>query len=309
MRIDAWVGLVTDASPFAAAVPAGAATTLINLRPKLGVLESRPGMRRIGFAGYDGQADLLDCCAVTLEGAPAILALDASGNLLALRSPNYGPPTTVLPPLQPCAGPEELLIDYTQRLAGGSEADELEPCLPDPPPPPGDDQLGFVLDGGTSDTSPYPYVVDALEPCPTLPEVDGGNAAYDGRTSVTVGLFCTSSNPPPEPPPPPPPGSPPSVPLALAVQFGAASAALSWQPPASNGGQPVTGYEVQISLDGSLWITQPGVPTALTVSFGNQSAALSWTAPADNGNAALSGYDVTVEASTNNGSTWTPVSP
>lgn len=309
MRIDAWVGLVTDASPFAAAVPAGAATTLINLRPKLGVLESRPGMRRIGFAGYDGQADLLDCCAVTLEGAPAILALDASGNLLALRSPNYGASTTDLPPLQPCAMPNELLIDYSQRLAGYSESDELDPCIPDPPTPPADNYLGFVLDGGKSDDSYYQHVVDAMESCPTLPEVDGGNAAYGGRTSVTVGDFCTSSNPPPGPPPPQPPGSPPSVPLALAAQFGAASAALSWQPPESDGGSPITGYEVQISLDGALWIAQPGVPTELTASFGNQSAALSWTAPADTGNAAISGYDVTVEASTNNGNTWTPVSP
>lgn len=303
MRIDKWAGLVTDASPFATDLPAGAATTLVNLRPSGGALESRQGMRRIAFAGAGTDQDLVDCCSVTIGGVPVVLALASSGSLLALRSPTYSEAQPAVPFFNPCAQDGELLIDYAQNLAGATIADEVPTCLPGTPGPPSDPSVGFWLDGGSADGSYYEYLVDAMRGCPTLPEVDGGDAPYDGTTLLTEASLCGFDQPPP-----PPPGNVPSVPLNLDRTFSAESAALTWDAPASDGGQPVTGYEVQISLDGTDWFEQPGAPGPASVTFGDQTAALTWTAPANTGDLPITAYEVAAESSTDGGITWTAVS-
>jgi predicted phage tail protein len=61
------------------------------------------------------------------------------------------------------------------------------------------------------------------------------------------------------------PASPPGLPRGLAVAGGNAQATLSWQPPLTNGGSPVTRYVVRYSVNGGAsWSTYPHASSAAT---------------------------------------------
>lgn len=299
MRVEEWFGLVTNASPFA--VPDGAATELINMRAKSGRMVTRGGMRRITAAGGGLTQTLLDCYAVEIGGQPVLIAMNDAGELIDLRSPMHVD-SPLVPVLPMSVGDNEVATDYAQNLASKdadySGGDTLPGELP-PTPASGT----FVVDGGSASDDAFLYAVDGNADCPSLTEVDGGNAGFTGDTIVTVEWLCGSGEAGP-----PPSGDVPSAPLSLAATFGSASASLSWAVPSSDGGQPITGYEVQIATATSDFGTQPSAPGPVTATFGDTTASLSWAAPSSTGGFALTAYEVVVEASTNNGTTWTTVS-
>jgi hypothetical protein len=283
VRVEEWAGLVTDASPFA--IPPGGASELVNLRPQVGRLSSRRGMRRVVAAGGGPTQTLVDLSAVEVGGKPVLIALTASGDLIALQTPAYGREVrSAVPGLCPAQG--EVLIDYDQEIATTIPAYESDTCLEGDTLPPG--TVGFEIDGGYSSTDCYPYSVDGNESCDTLGEVDGGNAAYNGATLLTEDDLCSSAEPCAGV------GDLPSVPLNLASTFGPARADLTWDPPASDGGSPILEYIVQVDV-GGIFGSVPGKPGPVTVTFGNASASLSWAAPADDGGFPITTYVVRIE--------------
>ncbi|GAA3259661.1 hypothetical protein GCM10010532_111120 [Dactylosporangium siamense] len=137
------------------------------------------------------------------------------------------------------------------------------------------------------------------------------------------------------------PATVPTVPLSVSATGGNGRAVLTFSPPASDGGDPVTGY--QYSLNGSSWTavpgnntitglvngtayavqlraansvgpgaaastpvtpqaTVPGPVTAYTATAGNTSALLAFQPPADNGGATITGYQYSLD-----GTTWNPL--
>src|SRR5207245_8812275 len=62
--------------------------------------------------------------------------------------------------------------------------------------------------------------------------------------SVGEGPRSNEASATPSAPPPPPPPTPPSAPTNLVATAGNAQVGLTWQAPASNGGSPITNYEI-----------------------------------------------------------------
>jgi hypothetical protein len=178
MRADSWKGLVTKASPFA--VPPGAAVEQVNLRSDTpGQLTSRGGMRAV--ASMPALQGVMDCCAYEFAGKVFLVALNASGQLIASESPAYGSPTPrpVEPQLSVLAS--QVATSYTQRYLGGSGA------ASDPPPPAPGQELRFgLLYGGQASTASWPYKVNANDLC----------AGANKTGAFTAGSAATSSVPP-----------------------------------------------------------------------------------------------------------------
>lgn len=82
-----WLGLVTNASPYA--LPAGAATEQTNLTTLVpGQLTSRGGMRPMAFGST--ATETRDCHVYGTSTSTTVIALNASGQIVALSSPAAG---------------------------------------------------------------------------------------------------------------------------------------------------------------------------------------------------------------------------
>jgi hypothetical protein len=144
MKADQWAGLVTQASPYI--LPAGAAVDQVNLSLTIpGQLTTRDGMRRV--ASTVAASDVLDCFPYESGGNTVLLALTASGELVALPSPAYGPetPAPSEPPLTLTSG--QTGTTYTQRFVAGQTTE------PPPPQPPAADYVGELFGGSSSTAS------------------------------------------------------------------------------------------------------------------------------------------------------------
>jgi hypothetical protein len=80
-------------------------------------------------------------------------------------------------------------------------------------------------------------------------EVTAVNAAGDGPPSAQVAATPEGPSPPPPAPPVtlPPSAVPPGPPSGLSATPGSSEVSLSWAAPSSNGGLPVSGYDVYLS--------------------------------------------------------------
>jgi hypothetical protein len=144
MKADQWAGLVTQASPYI--LPAGAAVDQVNLSLTIpGQLTTRDGMRRV--ASTVAASDVLDCFPYESGGNTVLLALTASGGLVALPSPAYGPetPAPSEPPLTLTSS--QTGTTYTQRFIAGQASETAPPA----PPPPA--YVGELFGGLASTTS------------------------------------------------------------------------------------------------------------------------------------------------------------
>lgn len=98
-----WAGLVTNASPYA--IPAGAAVEQTNLNTITpGQLTSRGGMQVVTVT--PSAPEIRDCYAYVFGNAVKLLALNPSGEIVALATPAYGTATTgpLVPTLAPSSG-------------------------------------------------------------------------------------------------------------------------------------------------------------------------------------------------------------
>jgi hypothetical protein len=175
MRADQWAGLVTSASPYI--LPAGAAVEQLNLSLTIpGQLTTRDGMRAI--ACTVPADDILDCYPYESNGQTILIALTASGALVALPSPAYGvqapqPSEPLLTLTQGQTG-----VTYTNRFVVGAITEA-------PPSPPAADLYVDVINGGTTNTASWPYVLTA------------GTASSDVRgLGIDAGNASTASFPP-----------------------------------------------------------------------------------------------------------------
>jgi hypothetical protein len=144
MKADQWAGLVTKASPYI--LPAGAAVEQVNLALTIpGQLTSRDGMRRVVCT--QSASDVLDCFPYDHNGTTVLLALTASGELVALPSPAYGPETPLPsePPLTLTSS--QTGATYTQRFVVGQVSE------PSPPIPAEPDYVSTIYGGAASTTS------------------------------------------------------------------------------------------------------------------------------------------------------------
>jgi hypothetical protein len=149
MRADQWAGLVTSASPYI--LPAGAAVEQVNLSLTVpGQLTTRAGMRAI--ACTVAADDILDCYPYESNGQTILIALTASGALVALPSPAYGVPSPL--PSEPTLNLTEgqTGVTYTNRFSVGLTTESA-------PSPPAPDVYADVLDGGVATTTSWPYVL------------------------------------------------------------------------------------------------------------------------------------------------------
>lgn len=96
MRTDSWKGLVTQASPFV--LPGGAAVEQVNIGTRIpGQITSRGGMRAVTTT--PAAAGILDCFPYEYDGKVVLVALTATGGLVAVESPAYGtPPASAVEP-------------------------------------------------------------------------------------------------------------------------------------------------------------------------------------------------------------------
>lgn len=95
-----WAGLVTNASPYA--IPPGAAVEQVNLTTATpGQLTSRGGMRPVAFTAT--APEIRDCYPYVFGNAVRVLALNPSGEVVALTTPAYG--TALSPPAEPALSP------------------------------------------------------------------------------------------------------------------------------------------------------------------------------------------------------------
>lgn len=95
-----WAGLVTNASPYA--IPAGAAVEQTNLNTVTpGQLTSRGGMRAVLCT--PSATESRDCYPYVFGNSVRLLVLNASGAVVALSAPAYGPATGS--PLNPTLAP------------------------------------------------------------------------------------------------------------------------------------------------------------------------------------------------------------
>jgi len=95
-----WAGLVTNASPYA--IPPGAAVEQTNITTSTpGQLTSRGGMRPVSFA--TSAPEIRDCYPYVFSNSVRLLALNASGEIVALATPAYG--TELSSPLDPALSP------------------------------------------------------------------------------------------------------------------------------------------------------------------------------------------------------------
>lgn len=112
----------------------------------------------------------------------------------------------------------------------------------------------YQLNGGTwtNATTGSPFTIGGLTAGQTYSlRIRAVNAAGTGPASASMDVV---------------PHTAPSAPLALVATSGPASAVLTWQAPASNGGQPVTDYVVQYSTSptGPFTTFADGTSAALT---------------------------------------------
>jgi len=144
LKAEQWEGLVTKASPYI--LPAGAAVEQVNLALTIpGQLTTRDGMRRVVCTS--SASDVLDCFPYDHNGTTVLLALTASGQLLALPSPAYGPETTAPsePPLTLTSS--QTGTTYTQRFVVGQVTESS------PAPPPAAAYVGELFGGLASTAS------------------------------------------------------------------------------------------------------------------------------------------------------------
>ena len=144
MKADQWAGLVTKASPYI--LPPGAAVEQVNLALTVpGQLTTRDGMRKVVCTA--SASDVLDCFPYDHNGTTILLALTASGELVALPSPAYGPetPAPSEPPLTLTSS--QTGTTYTQRFVAGQTTE------PPPPQPPAADYVGELFGGSSSTAS------------------------------------------------------------------------------------------------------------------------------------------------------------
>jgi hypothetical protein len=149
MKADQWAGLVTKASPYI--LPAGAAVEQVNLALTIpGQLTTRDGMRKVVCTA--SASNVLDCFPYDYNGTTVLFALTASGELVALPSPAYGPETTAPnePPLTLTSS--QTGTTYTQRFIVG-QASETPP-----PAPPAPDYVGELF-GGLASTASWPRLL------------------------------------------------------------------------------------------------------------------------------------------------------
>jgi hypothetical protein len=149
MKADQWAGLVTKASPYI--LPPGAAVEQVNLALTVpGQLTTRDGMRKVVCT--ESASDVLDCFPYDYNGTTVLLALTASGELVALPSPAYGPetPAPSEPPLTLTSS--QTGTTYTQRFIVGQVAETA------PPAPPASDYVGELF-GGRSSTTSWPRLL------------------------------------------------------------------------------------------------------------------------------------------------------
>lgn len=169
MKSDQWAGLVTKASPYI--LPPGAAVEQVNLALAIpGQLTTRDGMRRVVCT--ESASDVLDCFPYDYNGNTVLLALTASGELVALPSPAYGPETPA--PHEPALTltSSQTGTTYTQRFVVGQVAETA------PPEPPAADYVNELY-GGLSSTSQWPYLAQAgsASEQPTTNDYFGGSAS------------------------------------------------------------------------------------------------------------------------------------
>lgn len=188
MRVEQWVGLVTDGSPFS--IPEGAATELINMRPRSGRMVTRKGMRRVASAEGLQTQSLLDCYAVEIGGQPVLIAMNDAGELIGMRSPMHVESSpSPISPLTPSSG--EIATDYTQNIATSVAGYEVPGTLPGDQPPIVID-INLIISGGKANTSSFSYKVDGNAECVSLPEVEGGTAGFKGPTNVVIEDLCAA---------------------------------------------------------------------------------------------------------------------
>lgn len=183
MRVDAWGGLMTNASPFA--LPAGAAVEQVNLCADVpGQIYSRGGMRPVAFVQDSGA--VLDCYPYSFDGRTFLVSLLADGSLVALESPAYGPELDHAAEPQLATSEVPMAASYTTRYIAGS-ADTDTPITPSP------EANGFgLLYGGSATTTAWTYSLNANSLCSGQGKVSAfscGNAA-----TVTVPPSLTASN-------------------------------------------------------------------------------------------------------------------
>lgn len=95
-----WAGLVTNASPYA--IPPGAAVEQVNLTTVTpGQLTSRGGMRPVAFTA--AAPEIRDCYPYVFGNAVKVLALNPSGEVVVLATPDYG--TALTPEAEPALSP------------------------------------------------------------------------------------------------------------------------------------------------------------------------------------------------------------
>jgi len=169
MKADQWAGLVTKASPYI--LPPGAAVEQVNLALTIpGQLTTRDGMRKVVCTA--SASDVLDCFPYAYGGSTVLLALTASGELVALPSPAYGPETAAPsePPLTLTTS--QTGTTYTQRFVVG-QVSEVSP-----PSPPDTDYVNELY-GATASTTAWPYLARAGSAAsqPTDNDYFGGYAA------------------------------------------------------------------------------------------------------------------------------------
>lgn len=115
MRADKWAGLVTNASPYA--IPPGAAVEQVNLTTHVpGQLTSRNGMRPVAFSSPASAGEVLDLYPYVTSAGTVLVALNASGEVVALQAPAYG--TELSLPLDPTLSPAsgEVVSSYTGKF-------------------------------------------------------------------------------------------------------------------------------------------------------------------------------------------------
>jgi hypothetical protein len=149
MKADQWAGLVTKASPYI--LPSGAAVEQVNLALTIpGQLTTRDGMRKVVCTA--SATNVLDCFPYDYNGTTVLVALTASGELVALPSPAYGPETTAPnePPLTLTSS--QTGTTYTQRFVVG-QVTEAPPA-----PPPAAVYVGELF-GGLAATTSWPSLL------------------------------------------------------------------------------------------------------------------------------------------------------
>ena len=187
MKIQAWGGLMTNASPFV--LPPGAAVVQTNLMANVpGKLETRGGMQSVQFVATP--TGFLDCFSATRGGNEYMVTLADDGSLLVLESPAYGATQAPVEPSLTVSG-STVSSSYTFRYLDGTlNGSSTDPTTPPTPPPVG---LVSWIDGGSSTSAPE-YSLNAMSAYGTATELSltGGTA---GMGSFVPTLLITQLQP------------------------------------------------------------------------------------------------------------------